>query len=128
MNLLDENIIEEQRQQLARWRIHVRQIGVEIGKVGMDDREEIIPLLHTLRHPTFFTRDHDFYHPWLRHPGYCLVCLEGKPDEAASFIRRFLRHPHFHTRVQRIGKVVRVHHEGISFWQVKVDTQQEVTW
>jgi hypothetical protein len=79
MNLLDENIIDAQRQQLARWRIHVRQIGVEIGVLGMEDREEIIPMLHTLRRPTFFTRDHDFYHPTLLHSGYCLVCLAVRP-------------------------------------------------
>src|SRR5215470_15179255 len=121
MNLLDENIIEAQRQQLARWRIRVRQIGVEIGAVGMNDREEILPLLHTLRRPTFFTRDHDFYHPWLRHPNYCLVYLEVRPDEAALFIRRVLHHSHLRTQAQRMGKVVRAHHEGISFWQVKVD-------
>jgi hypothetical protein len=128
MNLLDENIIEAQRQQLAQWRIHVHQIGVEIGAVGMDDREEILPLLHRLRRPTFFTRDHDFYHPWLRHPNYCLVYLEVKPDEAALFIRRVLRHPHLRTQAQRMGKVVRVHQEGISFWQVRVDKQQKVAW
>jgi hypothetical protein len=128
MNLLDENIIEAQRQQLARWRIHVRQIGVEIGAVGMNDREGILPLLHTLRRPTFFTRDHDFYHPWLRHPNYCLVYLEVRPDEAALFIRRVLHHSHLRTQAQRMGKVVRAHHEGISFWQVKVDNQQTVTW
>lgn len=128
MNLLDENIIEAQRQQLERWRIHVRQIGVEIGVVGMDDREEILPLLHTLRRPTFFTRDHDFYHPWLRHPRYCLVYLAVKPDEVAFFIPRLLRHPHLCTQAQRMGKVVRVHHEGISFWQVRVDKQQKVAW
>jgi hypothetical protein len=89
MNVLDENIDDPQRQQLEAWKIHVRQIGVELGRLGMDDREQIIPLLHTLRRPTLFTRDRDFYDPWLRHPGYCLVFLEVKPDETAQFVRRF---------------------------------------
>jgi hypothetical protein len=35
MNVLDENIHEPQRLLLERWKIHVRQIGVEIGKLGM---------------------------------------------------------------------------------------------
>ena len=60
MNVLDENIFELHRQQLEAWNIRVRQVGVDIGKLGMDDREEIIPLLHALRRPTFFTRDRDF--------------------------------------------------------------------
>ena len=104
MNLLDENIFDPQRLQLLAWKIHVRQIGVDIGQQGMDDREEIIPLLHNLRRPTFFTRDEDFYHPWLRHPGYCLVFLDVRPDDAAHYIRRFLRHPSFRTQAQRMGK------------------------
>lgn len=69
MNVLDENIDEPQRQRLEARRIHVRQIGVELGRLGMKDRNEIIPLLHTLRRPTFFTRDCDFYHLELRHAG-----------------------------------------------------------
>ena len=128
MTVLDENIDVIERRQLRQRKIHFRRIGGDVGRYGMKDRDEIIPLLHTLRHVTFFTRDHDFYHPWLRHPDYCLVYLEVNPSEAALFIRRFLRHPRFHTQAQRIGKVTRVHHEGISFWQVRVDKQQEIAW
>lgn len=64
MNILDENISDSQRRQLNSWRIYVRQIGFEVGKKGMGD-SEITPLLHQLTHPTFFTRDSDFYHPKL---------------------------------------------------------------
>jgi len=41
----------------------MKQIGIEIGHAGMKDRNEIIPLLHSLRRPTFLSRDDDFYHP-----------------------------------------------------------------
>lgn len=44
MNVLDENIVESQRQLLRSWRIRVRQIGHEIGRAGMQD-EEIVPFL-----------------------------------------------------------------------------------
>ena len=60
MNILDENIIASQRQRLRSWRIRVRQIGVDIARKGLQD-EEIIPFLHHLRRPTFFTRDRGFY-------------------------------------------------------------------
>jgi hypothetical protein len=128
MTVLNENIDVIQRRQLRQWKIHFRRIGGEVGRYGMKDRNEIIPLLHTLRHVTFFTRDHDFYHPWLHHPDYCLVYLEVTPNEAALFLRRLLRHPHFHTQAQRMGKVARVHYEGISFWQIRADKQQDLTW
>jgi hypothetical protein len=76
VNVLDENIVATQRQLLRSWKIHFRSIGGEVGRAGMKDRDEIIPLLHTLRRPTFFTRDHDFYKADLRHRGYCLVFLD----------------------------------------------------
>jgi hypothetical protein len=63
MNVLDEDIDLYQRQRLEAKKIHVRQIGVEIGRAGMKDRNGVIPALHALRRPTFFTRDHGFYHP-----------------------------------------------------------------
>ena len=97
MNVLDENIVATQRELLRSWKIHLRRIGGEVGRAGMKDRSEIIPLLHTLRRPTFFTRDHDFYKPDLCHPGYCLVFLDVAFDEAAEFIRRLLQHAAFRT-------------------------------
>ena len=59
MNILDENIINNQCQLLRSWRISFRQIGFSIGRQGLQDKG-IISLLHTLRRPTFFTRDDDF--------------------------------------------------------------------
>ena len=128
MNVLDENIFEHHRQQLDAWGIRVRQVGVDVGKLGMDDLEEIIPLLHTLRRPTFFTRDKDFYHRWLQHSAYCLVYLDVAPDEAALYIRRFLRHRSFRTQAERMGKIVRVHHGGISVWQPGMGEGKEIAW
>jgi hypothetical protein len=75
MNILDENILNDQRQLLKMWRIMAYQIGDDIGRKGMQD-EEIIPLLHQLNRPTFFTRDSDFYHRPLCHSRYCLVYLD----------------------------------------------------
>jgi len=60
VNILDENTVATQRELLRSWKIHFRRIGGEVGRRGMQDRNEIIPLLHTLRRPTFFTRDHSF--------------------------------------------------------------------
>lgn len=128
MNVLDENIIIPERERLREWKIHFRSIGVETGRLGMKDREDIIPLLHTLQRPTFFTRDHGFYHPALRHAGYCLVYLEVGADETAEYIRRFLRHRAFRSRAQRMGKVIRLHQTGISYWQVHKQKECDLGW
>ncbi len=52
MNILDENVLKDQRQLLHSWRIAIHQIGYDVGRKGMQD-DEIIPLLHQLRRPTF---------------------------------------------------------------------------
>ncbi len=127
MNILDENISDSQRRQLNSWRIYVRQIGFEVGKKGMSDRE-IIPLLHQLSRPTFFTRDSDFYHPKLCHPSYCLVYLDVRKEEVAIFIRRFLRHKSFNTKAQRMGTVVRVSHTGLAAWQLYAEREDLIAW
>ena len=127
MNILDENIPDDQRQLLHSWRIRVRQIGHEVGYQGMKD-EEIIPILHRLGPVTFFTHDEGFYHRHLCHANYCLVCLAVSQYEAASFIRRFLRHPAFNARAKRMGKVIRVSHIGMRSWQLHIEKEGELAW
>ena len=94
MNILDENILASQRQ--------------------------IIPLLHSLRRPTFFTRDLGFYERNLCHPQYCLVCMAVGQYEAAAFARRLLRHPEFDTQARRMGTVIRVSRGGLRVWRLHV--------
>lgn len=128
MNILDEDIGLSQRRSLESWKIHFRQVGVEIGRSGLKDRNEVIPLLHQLRHPTFFTRDHGFYRPTLRHHEYCLVYLDVWDDEAAQYIRRFLRHTAFRAHMNRMGKVVRVHSSGLSYWGGSSGKEVRISW
>ena len=105
MNVLDENVIESQCQLLRKWRVRLRQVGVDFGEAGLQD-EEIIRLLHKNRGATFFTRDDDFSDQRLCHKAYCLVVLNVGQYEVASFTRRLLRHPRFRTKAQRLGKVL----------------------
>jgi len=94
----------------------------------MKDLNEVIPLPHQLKSPTFFTLDRGFYHPRLRHPGYCLVYLDIWDDEAAQYIRRFLSHGYFRAQAQRIGTIVRVHHNGLSYWRVGSEGEHRIKW
>lgn len=127
MIILDENLPDSQRQSLQGWRIKARQIGVDVGVKGVQD-EEIIPLLHRLRRPTFFTLDFDFYQPDLRHARYCLVCLNVEQYEAAMFIRRFLQQPTFDTEAKRMGKIIRVGHTGLWMWQLHAKEEVYFEW
>ena len=127
MNILDENIPDSQRQLLRSWGIRIHQVGNEVGYQGIKD-EDIIPLLHQSRTVTFFTRDLGFYRHNLCHTNYCLVCLAVGQYEAASFIRRFLRHSEFNTRAKRMGKVVRITHIGLQIRQLNVEKEKVLKW
>lgn len=127
MIILDENIIDSQRRLLNSWRIPVRQIGYEIGRKGMKDRE-IIPFLHQLNQPTLFTRDDDFYDGRLCHAGYCLVYLDVRKEEVATFVRRVLRQKAFKTKAKRMGKVLRASHVGLTVWNLHAEKEELLDW
>lgn len=127
MNLLDENFPKDQLPLLKEWHIPFRLIGQDIAKLGVKD-PDIIPLLHRQRGVTFFTLDWDFFNAALCHPAYGLACLGVRADDAAHYLRRFLKHPRFNTQARRMGIVARVHHEGVDFWQRNRAALQSARW
>jgi hypothetical protein len=127
VNILDENILESQRQLLKSWSIPVRQIGIELGRKGMAD-EEILPFLLTLPNPTLFTRDSDFWELELCHNKRCLVVLEVRQYEAAHFIRDTLRHPNFNTQAKRMGTVIRSHPIGLTVFRRNSRNELHFDW
>lgn len=127
MILLDENIRQDQGIQLRQWRVPFRHLADDLARSGIQD-PEIIPLLHRLKQPTFFTHDRDFFQRKLVHPACCLVWLDVFDGEAAKFIRAFLKHPIFDTAAKRLGIVARAHHDGIHFWQRNRTALQRAGW
>ena len=90
--------------------------------------QEIIPFLHQLSQPTFFTRDDDFYERKLCHAGYCLVYLDVRKEEVAIFTRRVLRHPQLKTKAKRMGKVIHASHIGLSLWSLHNTKEEHLNW
>jgi hypothetical protein len=127
VNVLDENIVAPQCERLRQWRIAFRQIGQHLSAHGALD-ENLIPLLHQLPQPTFFTHDEDFFKLSLCHFHYALVYLDVTDREAAHFIRRFLKHAAFDTQAKRSGIVARVAASGVQFWQKGKSTLQKAAW
>jgi len=126
MIVLDENIPEDQRLLLRSWRIRAYQVGRDVCRAGIKD-EQIIPLLLRLRRPTFFTRDLGFFDAKLCHARYAIVCLAVEPDEAASFVRRFLRHTSCDTQAKRLGQVMRISQMGIRVFRLG-GQEETVAW
>ncbi len=127
MNVLDENIASQQCAKLRAWRIPFRQIGRHLSEKGALD-ENLIPLLHRLPQPTFFTHDKDFFRTALCHSHYAVVYLDVSDAAAAEFIRRFLRHPLFDTTAKRLGVVARVQISDVQFWKKGRQRLQSAEW
>ena len=90
--------------------------------------DEIIPYLLQLRQPTLFTLDAGFFRRVLCHSKYGLFFLDVEQYEAATFIRRVLRHPAFDTHARRMGYVARVSHTGFSVWTVNSENKTLINW
>jgi hypothetical protein len=114
MNVLDENIIAQQCEKLRQWRIPFRRIDWRLSAHGALD-ENLLPVLHRLPQPTFFTHDRDFFESSFCHPNYAIVYLNVGDAETAEFIRRFLRHPAFDTNARRMGMVACAQASGVQF-------------
>jgi hypothetical protein len=125
--VLDENVFESQRLQLRSWRIHLCQIGQDVGRKGMQD-DAIITLLRTLRRPSFFSRDRDFFKKTLCSDNYCLAYFDVGPLEVAQYARRLLRHPDFKSWSQRQGSVARIAASGISVWHAHAARLVRYPW
>ena len=127
MLVLDENLPADQWRLLRNWRIRCRVVGDDVAVAGALD-ENLIPVLHKLPQPTFFTLDRDFFRRDWAHANYCLIWLDVRRSEAAEFIRRFLRQPAFDTQAKRMGVVARVHDGGVLFWRIGQRPAQSVSW
>jgi len=127
VNVLDENFPPNLRQLLRSWHVPVRHIGYDTGRKGMKD-DEIIPFLLSLRRPTLFTLDLGFYRRNLCHTRYSLVCLNVEQPEAASFVRRLLRHSEFDAQAKRMGTVIRVSPTRISVWRLHAENEVFLNW
>jgi hypothetical protein len=112
---------------LQRKRIPVRKIGRDIGRDGMDD-EDIIPLLHQMARPTFFTLDADFYKRRLCHQAYCLVHLDIDEELVADYVRRVLRHRALNSKASRMGHVIQVQPMGMTLWRIHEPKEIRLEW
>jgi hypothetical protein len=125
--ILDENIDEFQKQFLHKRKYRFKQIGVDVGRKGMED-ENIIPLLLKTKKCTFFTLDKGFYSRELCHKNYCIVFLSVSQFETSVFIRKFLNFKEFNNQTKRNGKVFLLEHKSIKFYNLNTMKEKKVRW
>ncbi len=120
--VLDNNIdLDVVLPPLVKW--------ITVGRVQQLRPSEIIPdervpaILRTLKQPTFVTIDSDFWHRRWCHPDYCILYFYLRDDEQHLLpdqLRALFRHPEFHTRAARMGKVACVGPDSVRYWQFQV--------
>lgn len=107
------------------------QIGVELSQAkGLSD-EQIIPFLRSLKRRTFVTIDDWFYKSRLCDNAYCLIYFHLTMEQQAqipSLLRRLFKVEGFRTVKERMGKVVRVGHEAICYYQRGISGEQTLNW
>lgn len=84
-------------------------------------KDEAIPrLLQQQSQPTFVTiNEKDFWRRVAINARFCVVCFilpDSRVHEIPSRLRSLFHHPAFKTKGERMGKVVRVGDEGISYY------------
>jgi hypothetical protein len=126
--LLDHNVPAQQVARLQRARLRPQQIGRDIGRPEWQDLDEILRYLHRRKATTVITRDEGFFHRRLCHANYCLVVVSGVVTDTAVHVLRFLRHPAFRTKRQRLGKVIRLSAAGIAWWDLNTRSRQRQPW
>ena len=127
MFILDENISNIERLKLLKLNIKVKQIGVDINVKGIQD-EDIIPFLHSLKDPTFFSWDSDFYNNKFIHKDYCLVYLDTNKKVIAKFINKFLNLHIFDTKEKRKGKIIKMTPTRIKWHEINYEKELIYLW
>lgn len=95
----------------------------------LDDR--VPAILCTLRQPTFLTLDRGFWDRALCHEGYGILFFDLPTEQQhriPEMLREVLQKPEFSTRAARMGKVVRVHVEGLECWELHSTIQKAIEW
>ena len=114
---------------IARWATVQRLRDVRPGEVIKDERVPVI--LRDLRQPTFVTIDMGFWTRRMCDVRYCMVCFPLRNDEQRlipGLLRQLLRLPVFHSKAQRMGKIIQVGAHQIRYWQYGDEELHTLAW
>jgi hypothetical protein len=84
-------------------------------------KDEAIPvLLRQQSQPTFVSiNERDFWRRVVPDQRSCIICFvlsDARVREISSALRALLRRPEFRTKAQRMGRIMRVTHDAITYY------------
>ena len=132
MIVLDEQLLGRGSEvEIARWYRGAVRFITDL-RPGTVIRDEAIPqLLRQQNQPTFVTiNERDFWRKVALDDRQCVVCFalpDSRVDEIPAALRALFRHPEFSTKARRMGKVVRVTGQEISYYTLNDQVVRTIT-
>jgi hypothetical protein len=133
MIVLDENIFG----QIVVDRLNAWYKGkvISINELRIDTviKDEAVPtILRTVKQPTFLTTNvSDYWRKMPAHAAYCMICFELTNEQIIEIPRLFrgvLGFKEFKTKSVRMGKILRVRHNHIDYYEVGSNQTFTLNW
>lgn len=130
MLILDEQLLGRNLEvALARWYRGSIVFITDLRPYSIIKDEAVPVLLRQQRSPTFLTiNETDFWRKVSIDQHFCVVCFplpDSQAEEISGLLRVVFRHDLFQTKAQRMGKVLRVTRNTISYYSHR-DRQVQV--
>jgi hypothetical protein len=131
--VLDENILGEiVVDGLKAW---YKGKVVSINKLRADTvvKDDAVPtILRTVKQPTFLTTNvPDYWRKMPAHEAYCMICFELTNEQIINIprlLRGVLGFKQFKTKAARMGKIVRVRHHHIDYYEAGSNQIHTLNW
>lgn len=123
MIVLDEQLLgRDLETEIGHWyRGSVRFI-IDLRPNTVIKDDAISKLLQQERYPTFVTiNERDFWRKIQPNNRYCIVCFtlpDSRVHEISNSLRELLQHQDLNTRAKRMGKVIRVTEQAVTYYMV----------
>jgi hypothetical protein len=133
MIVLDEHASQQSLIEAVGGWYQGKVISINSLRPGTVIKDDAIPaLLRRVKQPTFVTiNTPEFWHRELADPRYCIVCAALSADELhriPALLRRLFRLEEFKTKAGRMGKVARVTHANVRYFQLHDPVEHVLPW
>ena len=121
MIVLDEQLLGRGLERdIAQWYHGTVQFITDLRPHTIIKDEAIPVLLRRQAQPTFVTiNERDFWRKVATDQRYCIVCFvlsDARAREIPLALRALLRRPELRTKAQRMGKIIRVTNNDLSYY------------
>ena len=121
MIVLDEQLLGRGLERdIAQWYRGTVQFITDLRPHTIIKDEAIPVLLRRQAQPTFVTiNERDFWRKVATDQRYCIICFvlsDARAREISLALRALLRRPELRTKAQRMGKIIRVTNNDLSYY------------